>query len=186
MILNSQIIESIKSKSGLGFDKAKDFEILGGLIFKETGRTIGVTTIKRLLGYIEDDRKTIPYTLNTIAMYLNHNSWEELCAAMRIDSDWDFEDDAIYIQSLDVDDEMDVAYLDRKVTFVVSETNGTKVLRVKSVENSSLRPGDILYVYKIQHGDIIQAEKAIRGSKTGNYKTNGEVSQIIIRKKHKL
>ncbi len=181
MILNSQIIESIKSKSGLGFDKAKDYEILGGLIFKETGRTIGVTTIKRLLGYIEDDRKTIPYTLNTIAMYLNYNSWKELCVAKRIDSDWDFKDDAIYIQSLEVGDEIDVAYLDRKVSFVVSEIDGTRVLKVTAVENSSLKLGDILYVHKIQQGDIIEAEKVIRGNKIGNYKTNGEVSQITIR-----
>ena len=182
MILNTQIIQSIKSKSGLLFDKAKDFDILCGLIFKETGRTIGVNTIKRLLGYIEDDRKTIPYTLNTIALYLNYNSWEELCTAIRIDSDWDFEDDAIYVQSLEIGDELDVAYLNRKVTFLVSEIDGTKVFRVKSVENSSLRPGDILYVHKIQKGEIIEAEKAIRGAKTGNYKTNGEVSQITVRK----
>lgn len=184
MILNSQIIESIKSKSGLDFDKAKDFEILCGLIFTETGRTIGVTTVKRLLGYIEDDRNTIPYTLNTIALYLNHNSWKELCEAVRIDSDWDFEDDAIYIQSLEVGDEMDVAYLDRKVSFVVSEIDGTRVLKVTAVENSSLKPGDILYVHKIQQGNIIEAEKVIRGNKIGNYKTTGEVSQIIIRKNH--
>ena len=183
MILNSQIIQSIKAKSGLYFDKAKDFEILCGLIFKGTGRTIGVNTLKRLLGYIEDDRKTNPYTLNTIALYLNYASWEELCKAIRIDSDWDFEDEAIYIHSLDVGDEIDVAYLDRRVSFVVTEIDETKVLEVKSVENSSLRPGDILFVYKIQKGDIIEAEKVIRGSKTGNYKTNGDVSQICVRKK---
>ena len=135
-----------------------------------------------MLGYIEDDRKTIPYTLNTIAMYLNYKSWEELCLAKRIDSDWDFEDDAIYIQSLEVGDEIEVTYLDRKVSFVVSVIDGTKVLSVKSVENSSLRPGDILYVYKIQQDDVIQAEKAIRGNKTGNYKTNGEVTHISITK----
>lgn len=115
-------------------------------------------------------------------MYLNYKSWEELCLAKRIDSDWDFEDDAIYIQSLEVGDEIEVTYLDRKVSFVVSVIDGTKVLSVKSVENSSLRPGDILYVYKIQQDDVIQAEKAIRGNKTGNYKTNGEVTHISITK----
>lgn len=183
MILNSRIIDSIKNKSGLKFDKAKDFEIFCGMVYSETGRTIGVTTVKRLLGYIEDDRKTIPYTLNTIALYLNHKSWKELCETVRIDSDWDFEDEAIYIHSLDIGDEIEVAYLDRKVSFVVSVNDGTKVLSVKSVENSSLKPGDILFVYKIQKGDIIEAEKVIRGSKTGNYKTNGEVSKITIKNK---
>lgn len=41
------------------FDITKIFEILYRLIFKETDRTIGVNILKRLLGYIEDDKKGI-------------------------------------------------------------------------------------------------------------------------------
>ena len=51
MILNNAIIEDLKEKSGLLFDKAGDFSILSSLIFDETGRTIGVTTLKRLFYY---------------------------------------------------------------------------------------------------------------------------------------
>ncbi len=61
MILNSLIIDAIKKKSGLCFDKAKDYDILCDKIFSSTNRTIGVNTIKRLMGYIVDDRKTNEY-----------------------------------------------------------------------------------------------------------------------------
>lgn len=49
MILNNAIIEDLKEKSGLLFDKAGDFSILSSLIFDETGRTIGATTLKRFV-----------------------------------------------------------------------------------------------------------------------------------------
>lgn len=49
------------------FDKAVDFGLLSSYIYKDTGRTIGVTTLKRLFNYINDERKTSEYTLNTIA-----------------------------------------------------------------------------------------------------------------------
>ena len=66
MVFNSQIIEKLKEKSELSFDKSKDFESLCDKIFQQTGRTIGLTTIKRLMGYISDDRHTNVYTLNTV------------------------------------------------------------------------------------------------------------------------
>ena len=103
MILNKEIIDRLKEKSGLTFEKSKDFEYLCDSIYKETGRTIGVTTIKRLLGYISDDRKTNEYTLNTIAVYLEYPSWSELCYTIKIDSDWEYEDDTYYIDELPLD-----------------------------------------------------------------------------------
>ena len=53
MVLNVQIINRLKEKANLSFDKAKDFTILSSVIFEETKRSIGVTTIKRLLGYMQ-------------------------------------------------------------------------------------------------------------------------------------
>lgn len=49
MVLNNEIIERLKEKSTLSFDKAKDFSILCAYILEDTKRDIGVTTIKRLL-----------------------------------------------------------------------------------------------------------------------------------------
>ena len=102
MILNNAIIEDIKEKSGLLFDKAGDFSILSSLIFKETGRNIGVTTLKRLFHYIQDDRKASEYTLNTIALYVGYNSWEEYSSAKNLVSDWGYNDETLYIHALEI------------------------------------------------------------------------------------
>ena len=75
MVFNTIIINDIKTKSGLKFDKTTDFSVLSTKIFKATGRTIGITTLKRLFNYIDDNRNTSNYTLNTIAIYLGYDSW---------------------------------------------------------------------------------------------------------------
>lgn len=180
MILSNKIIELIKAESLLLFDKAGDFAILSSYIFKKTGRNIGVTTLKRLFCYINDDRKASDYTLNTIALYLGHPSWEKFSASMKIDSDWNFSDDTVYIQAVNPGSRIQIQYLNRKVSFEVKEKDGTNVLAVIAAENGSLKNGDILYVYKIRSNEILEAEKVFRGTSIGNYRTNGEIKSIVI------
>ena len=200
MILNNAIIEDIKEKSSLLFDKAGDFSILSSLIFKETGRNIGVTTLKRLFHYIQDDRKASEYTLNTIALYVGYNSWEEYSSAKnlvsdwgyndetlyihaleintKIVSDWGYNDETLYIHALEINTKIFIQYLDRKITFVVVNHEGENYLKVVSSENSSLKINDLLFVYKIRKGEILEAEKVIRGDSIGNYKTHGEIINV--------
>ena len=180
MILNKRIIEDIKNESGLLFDKAGDFALLASLIFKKTKRNIGVTTLKRLFCYINDDRKASEYTLNTIALYPGFSTWDEYTSLQKIESDWGFEDESIYIQALNPEMLLTIKYLNKTVKFLVKELDGNNVLEVYGVENGSLQVGDILYVYKIKKGSILEAECVIRGSNHGNYKTNGEIHLVEI------
>lgn len=179
MVFNSQIIEKLKEKSGLSFDKSKDFELLCDAIFKQTGRTIGLTTIKRLMGYISDDRHTNDYTLNTIGMYLGFSSWEKMCSTLRIDSEWCFDEEAYYVEDLNEGTKIGVKYLNRYVLFEVVPYQGNKVLQVKETENSSLKQDDLLFVDHIRKGEILEAKKVIRGVNKGNYRTNGEILEIL-------
>ena len=78
MILSNKTIGQIKKKSGLSFDRATDFTVLASLICNETKCTIGITTLKRLFGYIDDPRETNKGTLNILAQYLGYKTWEEL------------------------------------------------------------------------------------------------------------
>lgn len=180
MILNKRIIEDIKNESGLLFDKAGDFALLATLIYKKTKRNIGVTTLKRLFCYINDDRKASEYTLNTIALYLGFSTWDEYTSLQKIESDWGFDDESIYIQALDPGTLLTIKYLNRKVSFLVKELDGNNVLEVSGVENGSLQVGDILHVHKIKKGSILEAESVLRGTSHGNYKTNGEINFIEI------
>lgn len=180
MILNNAIIDDVKKKSGLMFDKAGDFGLLSSYIFKETGRSIGTTTLKRLFNYINDERKTSEYTLNTIALYIGYKSWDDYSASKNLDSEWGYADETIYISTLDVGTKIIIKYLNRAITFEVCIMYGKNVLKVISSVNSSLQPMDILFVYRIKKGCILEAEKVLRGSDIGNYRTNGEIKTIEI------
>lgn len=180
MILSDKIIEEIKSESGLMFDKAGDFAILSSSIYAKTKRNIGVTTLKRLFCYINDERKASDYTLNTIALYLGYPSWTEYASARNLESEWGFDDESIYIQALDPGTHVTIQYLNRKVGFRVKEVGGNNVLEVISVVNGSLQIGDILHVHKIKKGTILEANSVIRGENKGNYRTHGEIQSIVI------
>lgn len=180
MVLNNQIIDRLKEKSNLSLDKAKDFTVLSASILDETNRYMGVTTIKRLLGYINDCRKTNEYTLNTIAIYLGCKSWKELCSSLRIDSDWNFEDERVYVSDLEIGKLVSVIYWNRKVTFEVVEFKGNKALKVTKVLNSSLKVNDILIIDCLEVGKILEAKEVYRDSLVGNYRTNNELSVINI------
>ena len=94
MVLEESTIQEIKSKSGLEFNKVKDFVALSDLIMKTTGRSIGTTTLKRLMGNITDTRKANPYTLDTIAQYLGFTSWNAYSDQVSNDSLWNYPDQA--------------------------------------------------------------------------------------------
>ena len=178
MILSDTIIDDIRRKSRLLFDRTGDFELLSTYVYKETGRTIGVTTLKRLFGYINDSRKTSEYTLNTIALYMGCQSWNAYVSSNKLDSEWGFDDESIYISDLEIGTKLTVQYLNRVVSFEVCVLEGQHVLSVISSQNSSLCKGDILFVCKIKKGNILEAEKVLRGAEVGNYRTNGEIKVI--------
>lgn len=52
------------------------------------------------------------------------------------------------------------------------------LLQVLESANSSLRSDDIVYIYRLRVGDIIEAEKVLRTGSEGNYRTKGEITQI--------
>lgn len=180
MKLSKVTINEIKQKSGLNFEMVKDFEAFGEMIYETTGRRLGVTTLKRLFGNIDDERKPILYTLNTLALYLGFSSWEEYNNKHSFDSDYDYNDDTVYISQLMPDTIINVTYLDRNVIFRVIQHDAIKALRVESSVNSSLQIGDIVILYSLKEGSCIEATQVIRGRSLGNYKTHGEITSIKI------
>ncbi|MDF1574714.1 MAG: hypothetical protein P1P86_05930 [Bacteroidales bacterium] len=57
---------------------AKDCQVLSISIQQKTKRNISVSTLKRLFGIVECPYKPSRYTLDTIAVYLNFQSWSKL------------------------------------------------------------------------------------------------------------
>lgn len=181
MVLEDSTIQEIKAKSGLEFNKVKDFVALSDLILKTTGRSIGVTTLKRLMGNITDTRKANPYTLDTIAQYLGFSSWNNYSDQACNDSLWNYDDDTVYILALKAGQTIELQYLNRKLKLVVVTHEGQNALKVVTAKNSSLRQGDILLVHHIRKGEVLEAEQVIRGTNVGNYKTHGVVTALQLK-----
>lgn len=180
MVLSQQIIERIKQKASLLLDNAADYGRLSNTICEQTGRSIGQTTLKRLFGYINDERKASTYTLNTLAIFLGENDWEDLSKSMRVNSEWGYEDRRIYIKSLAIGTVITIKYLDREVSFSVVNHLSEKALKVINVVNGSLKCSDILHLSCVEEGKPIETEMVYRGESKATYKTNGEVFEIII------
>ncbi len=75
-MLPLSVVEQIKQKSGLDFANAKDFEVLSES-FLASDR-LGVNTLKRLMGYAKTPIEPRKSTLDAIAHYLGHTSWDTL------------------------------------------------------------------------------------------------------------
>ncbi len=180
MIFSNKTIEDIKLRSGLSFDRASDFSSLAILIANETRHTIGATTLKRLFGYIDDVRETNQSTLNIVARYLDFNSWEEYTNSFRMDSSWNVDSDTIWVENLIEGTFVEVAYLNRSVSFEVVLLDGQKVLKVIRAENSSLHFGDFAYIDRLRKGECLEARKVVRDKILGSYKTNGELKRIKV------
>ena len=56
-----------------------------------------------------------------------------------------------------------------------------KMLQVIDAQNSSLAVGDILNVDNLRVGDFLEAKKVYRGDTIGNYRTNGEIKDVLIK-----
>ena len=85
-MLPLSIIEQIKQKSGMDFENAKDYEVLSES-FPVSDR-LGVNTLKRLMGYAKTPIEPRKTTLDAVAHYLGHSSWERLVGVQPSDSDW--------------------------------------------------------------------------------------------------
>ena len=72
------IIDLLREKSGYEIRLSHDCDLLTLDIESMTGEHIGVNTMKRLLGFIADERTPRTSTLNIIARYLGYADWESL------------------------------------------------------------------------------------------------------------
>lgn len=76
--IRSIIRPELESAYGQKILYAKDCMSLSLAIQEKTKRNISVSTLKRLFGIIESPYHPSKYTLDTLAVYLNYESWNEL------------------------------------------------------------------------------------------------------------
>ena len=141
MKFSPYITELLQQKVKRELRLSSDCEYLALDIESVTGEHIGVNTLKRLLGFIDDERTPRESTLDIIAQYLGFENWEILkCFDDKSNSSFDTDDDVIRVCNLTKGQRIEVSYLpDRSIE--LEYLGDGRFLVVKSV-NSKLSEDD--------------------------------------------
>lgn len=117
MKLPFHIVQLLKSKSVKELRQPSDCEYLSLDIESKTGVRIGATTLKRLLGFAQDDRTPHATTLDAIARYLGYAHWNELAMIEdKGNSDFEVSEGEVRSANLQPGATIEITYLpDRKV-----------------------------------------------------------------------
>lgn len=139
--------------------------------------TIGVTTLKRILGFVSDVKEPRLSTLDILAKYCGFCDYDEMKRKIAGGGDSDFEKEPdINVSNISPGAILGFEYLpDRKVKLCYLGNSEFEVLKS---ENGSLREGDIISVSSFINGSPLIVNMVMRsGSDLGRY-TAGKVSGI--------
>lgn len=141
MKLPFHVTEMLRQKSGSDLRLPSDCEILSLDIESKTGVRIGATTLKRLIGFANDEQRPHASTLNVIARYLGYAHWDELSKIEdQGNSDFSSSDDELRSSDLQIGQEVEITYLPNR--HVVLTYHGGNRYTVRVSENSKLQVGD--------------------------------------------
>lgn len=177
MKLPFHIIEMLKRKSGNGLRLPSDCEFLSLDIASKTGVRIGATTLKRLVGFANDERQPHTSTLDAIACYLGFAHWEELSKIEdKGNSDFTCSDEEVRSANLQIGNVVEVTYLpDRRVAL---SYQGGNHYTVQTSENSKLQVGDEVEILNfVLHHPLLVMQVWRNGQSLGQF-TAGRVSGL--------
>ena len=177
MKLPFHIVEMLKRKSGSGLRQPSDCEILSLDIESKTGVRIGATTLKRLVGFAQDERTPHTSTLDAIARYLGYAHWDELSKIEdNGNSDFETPDDEVRSADLQTGACVEITYLpDRRL---ILEYLGNNRYQVTASENSKLQKGDEVEILNfVLHHPLLIVNVWRDGESLGQF-TAGRVSGL--------
>ena len=154
-----------------------DCDLLTLDIESMTGEHIGVNTMKRLLGFIVDERTPRISTLNIIARYLGYADWESLRLedAAHSNSVFDNRDELLACSMLRGQKLLITYSPNRKL---VIEYVGDNHFLVLESENGKLQKGDLLTLTHIVRGYPLLVAEVMRDGRSLGAFTAGKSQGI--------
>lgn len=177
MKLSPYITELLREKSGNEIRLSRDCELLALDVESVTGEHIGVNTMKRLLGFIADEREPRTSTLDIIARYLGYDDWETLRLMDANSSNSSFDDRDEYLACyLEIGQRALVSYPPNRTLTI--ENQGDNHFMVLESENSKLQKGDQLTLTHLVRGyPLLVADVMREGQSLGAF-TAGKAQGI--------
>ena len=177
MKLSPYITELLREKSGNEIRLSRDCELLALDVESVTGEHIGVNTMKRLLGFIADEREPRTSTLDIIARYLGYDDWETLRLMDANSSNSSFDDRDEYLACyLEIGQRVLVSYPPNRTLTI--ENQGDNHFIVLESENSKLLKGDQLTLTHLVRGYPLLVADVMREGKSLGAFTAGKAQGI--------
>ena len=176
--LPAEIRAEIERVFGQSLKYPADCQRLALSIRNSINETIGVTTLKRLFGFVSDVNEPRAYTLDILAKYCGYGDYEEMKRGVAGQGDSDFEKEPdINASSLAPGSVVGFEYLpDRKVRL---RYLGDSKFEVLESQNGSLKARDIVSVANfIENSPLVVSSVMRNGVDLGRY-TAGKVSGIF-------
>lgn len=167
----------LKRKSQSDLRLPSDCELLSLDIESKLGVRIGATTLKRLLGFAQDERTPHTSTLDAIARYLGYRHWEELAVIEdKGNSDFDTPEGEVRSADLQPSNSVEITWLpDRRVLLLYE---GDCCYRVVESENSKLMVDDKVEILSfVLHHPLLVINVWRDGERLGQF-TAGRVSGL--------
>ena len=177
MKLPFHIVQMLKAKSGSDLHLPSDCEFLSLDIQSKTGVRIGATTLKRLVGFAQDERTPHTSTLDAIARYLGYAHWEELTKiGYAGNSGFDSPDEEVRSADLPVNACIEITYLPDRL--VRMQYLGNQRYVIVESQNSKLQSGDKVEIQNfVLHHPLLVLNVWRNGETLGQF-TAGRVSGL--------
>lgn len=177
MKFSPYVTNLLRQKSKKDFRQSADCEYLALDIESVTGEHIGVNTLKRLLGFINDEREPRISTLDVIARYLSFDNWDVLSIYdNKSNSSFESSSEEIRVSELSEGQCVQISYLPDRRLVMAYQGNGHFLVQLS--ENSKLLAGDELSLTHIVQGYPLLVTEVIRDGKSLGSFTAGKAQGI--------
>ena len=168
-MLPKQVIDKILSKAHMesGPVSNRDYQLIADDMLDSIGESLGVNTLKRLFGNLNENVTPSKSTLNVIARYLDYPDWNTCDAAIRDGVVCVVEDGVVegYCEHLPTEylsfgDRVEFRY-DPNNKLLLEYMSGHR-FRVIASTRMELQPADTLTIHYFQQGCAVVAYDLIR------------------------
>ena len=157
--------KAVEQTYGSPIGAPTDYDALSTQIRQATNRSLGISTLKRLWGYVPSTHQPSYTTLSILARYVGFHDWHSFCARFQDADDSGFSKDGIIISA-----DLDIGATIR------AEWSGNKACSLKKIaaparfevidaQNIKLRPGDTLSIEVLSIGQKLIATACLRGGR---------------------
>ncbi|MBQ9555382.1 MAG: hypothetical protein IJV05_04075 [Muribaculaceae bacterium] len=157
-----ELIKLVETKLGRPLTAPVDFSLLSLEIEKTLNETISISTIKRLVGYVNDEHHPSITTLNLLARYVGYRNWAELQMQLDETTSGSLNDNIIQSSSLAIGDELEIEWLPDRYCHI--RYQGNHLFEVLAVQGSKhLQAGDTFETLVLCLDQPVMATNHIHG-----------------------